>query len=67
MNLLLVLFLMYMAFSVVATAFYLAQVGFSKDDLFVLTMDRVEQKRFLLSFIGVFLIVVFNLLNFYII
>ena len=59
MNLFLILFLIYMAFSIVAIGFYLYYVGFNKDDLFVLTMERVEQIKFLC-----FMVVLFYLMNF---
>ena len=46
-----------MAFSIVATGFYLCYVGFNKDDLFVLKMERVEQKEFSLKFMLLFIMV----------
>lgn len=64
MNLFLILFLIYMAFSIVAIGFYLYYVGFNKDDLFVLTMERVEQIKFLCMFNGCFMGVLFYLMNF---
>ena len=54
MNVFLLLFLIYIAFSIVATGFYLYYVGFNKDDLFVLKMERVEQKEFLIKFMLLF-------------
>ena len=67
MNLFLILFLMYMAFSIVATGFYLAHVGFNKDDMFVLQMERVEQIRFVCMFNACFIGLSYYLLNFYLI
>lgn len=67
MNLFLILFLMYMAFSIVATGFYLAHVGFNKDDMFVLQMERVEQVKFVCLFNMCYLGVLFYLMNFMIV
>lgn len=64
MNLFLVLFLMYVAFSIVATGFYLAHVGFNKDDMFVLRMERVEQIKFVCLFNMCYFGVLFYLMNF---
>ena len=57
-------FLVYMAFSLVAIGFYLYYVGFNKDDLFVLTMSRVEQIEFVYMFEVCLFGVFFYLLNF---
>ena len=57
MNLFLLLCVVYMVFSIVATGFYLYYVGFNKDDLFVLKMERVEQKEFSLKFMLLFIMV----------
>ena len=67
MNLFLILFLMYMAFSIVATGFYLAHVRFNKDDMFVLKMERVEQVKFVCLFNMCYLGVLFYLMNFMIV
>ena len=63
MSIFVLLFIVYMAFSIVATGFYLAYVGFNKDDLFVLTMNRVEQEKFLLAFSCMFMLVLYNLVS----
>ena len=60
MNLFLLLCVAYLAFSIVATGFYLYYVGLNKDDLFVLKMERVEQKEFILKFMLLF-IMIFNI------
>ena len=62
MNILLLLFIIYTAFSIVATAFYLWHCAFSKNDFFVLNMSIVEQREFLIGFIVAFVGVLFNLL-----
>ena len=67
MNLFLILFLMYMAFSIVATGFYLVHVGFNKDDMFVLKMERVEQVKFVCLFNMCYFGVLFYLMNFMIV
>lgn len=67
MNLFLILFLMYMAFSIVATGFYLAHVGFNKDDMFVFQMERIEQIRFVCMFNACFIGLLYYLLNFYLV
>jgi hypothetical protein len=56
-----------MAFSIVATGFYLAHVGFNKDDMFVLQMERVEQIRFVCMFNACFIGLLYYLLNFYLV
>ena len=64
MSLFMIGFLVYMAFSLVAIGFYLYYVGFNKDNLFVLTMSRVEQIEFVYMFEVCFFGVLFYLLNF---
>lgn len=64
MSLFMVLFIIYIAFSIVATGFYLYYVGFNKDDLFILRMERVEQIKFICMFNGCFMGVLFYLLNY---
>lgn len=64
MNLIVLLFIVYMAFSIVATGFYLYYVGFNKDDMFVLKMERVEQIKFVCAFSAIFMCVLYYLLNF---
>ena len=64
MSLFMIGFLVYMAFSLVAIGFYLYYVGFNKDDLFVLTMSRVEQIEFVYMFEVCLFGVFFYLLNF---
>ena len=61
MNILLLLFIIYTAFSIVATSFYLWHCAFSKDDLFVLNMSVIEQKEFLIGFLFSFVLILFNL------
>ena len=60
MDILVLLFILYMVFSVVATSYYLWHCAFSKDDLFVLSMSRIEQKEFLFGFIVSFVLVSIN-------
>ena len=61
MNILLVLFIIYTAFSIVATGFYLWHCAFSKDAFFVLNMSVIEQREFVFGFMLSFVLVLFNL------
>jgi hypothetical protein len=56
-----ILFALYMAFSLVAMGVYLAKVGFNGDELFVLTMERVEAERFALQFLMMVVILFVNI------
>jgi hypothetical protein len=56
-----ILFALYMAFSLVAMGVYLAKVGFNGDELFVLTMERVEAERFALQFLMMVVIMFVNI------
>lgn len=61
MTIFMILFALYMAFSLVAMGVYLAKVGFNGDELFVLTMERVEAERFVLQFLMMVVIVFANI------
>ncbi len=61
MTIFMILFALYMAFSLVAMGVYLAKVGFNGDELFVLTMERVEAERFALQFLMMVVILFVNI------
>ena len=61
MTLFMIFFALYMAFSLVAMGVYLAKVGFNGDELFVLTMERVEAERFILQFVLLVMAVFVNI------
>ena len=61
MTIFMILFALYMAFSLVAMGVYLAKVGFNGDELFDLTMERVEAERFALQFLMMVVILFVNI------
>ena len=61
MTIFMILFALYMEFSLVAMGVYLAKVGFKGDELFVLTMERVEAERFALQFLMMVVILFVNI------